>query len=150
MALQFKLEKCHSCNDFSRNILHKIFCTDLKKNQNCLLGFYPTKAEKILKGNLDSIPSPSPSVKIQIMGGKFAWVVKAKHCWVFSINFWKQSLLKITSNVLPYNTSSKLSHPYIFFFLLQVFSNILLLVMESHIISIYLDHFTCLFNFPWI
>ena len=29
-----------------------------------------SKVEKILKGCLDSIPSPSPSVKIQIMGGK--------------------------------------------------------------------------------
>ena len=29
-----------------------------------------SKVEKILKGSLDSIPSPSPSVKIQIMGGK--------------------------------------------------------------------------------
>ena len=28
------------------------------------------KVEKILKGNLDSIPSPLPSVKIQIMGRK--------------------------------------------------------------------------------
>ena len=28
------------------------------------------KVEKILKGSLDSIPSPSPSVKIQIMGRK--------------------------------------------------------------------------------
>ena len=28
------------------------------------------KVEKILKGSLDSIPSPSPSVKIKIMGGK--------------------------------------------------------------------------------
>ena len=28
------------------------------------------KVEKILKDRLDSIPSPSPSVKIQIMGGK--------------------------------------------------------------------------------
>ena len=28
------------------------------------------KVEKILKGSLDSIPSPSPLVKIQIMGGK--------------------------------------------------------------------------------
>ena len=28
------------------------------------------KVEKILKGSLDSIPSPSTSVKIQIMGGK--------------------------------------------------------------------------------
>ena len=30
----------------------------------------PIKVEKSLKGSLDSIPSPSPSVKIQIMGGK--------------------------------------------------------------------------------
>jgi hypothetical protein len=28
------------------------------------------KVEKILKGSLDSIPSPSPSVKIQIMRRK--------------------------------------------------------------------------------
>ena len=28
-----------------------------------------SKVEKILKGGLDSIPSPSPSVKIQIIGG---------------------------------------------------------------------------------
>ena len=28
------------------------------------------KVEKILKGSLDWIPSPSPLVKIQIMGGK--------------------------------------------------------------------------------
>ena len=28
------------------------------------------KVENILKGSLDSIPSPSPSLKIQIMGGK--------------------------------------------------------------------------------
>ena len=30
------------------------------------------KVENILKGSLFSIPSPSPSVKIQIMAGKFA------------------------------------------------------------------------------
>ena len=36
-----------------------------------------TKVEKILKGSLDSNSSPSPSVKIQIMGWKGA---KAKHC----------------------------------------------------------------------
>ena len=28
------------------------------------------KAKNILEGNLDLIPSPSPSVKIHIMGGK--------------------------------------------------------------------------------
>ena len=36
------------------------------------------KVEKILKGNLDLIPSPSPSVKIQIMGGKVCWRCKGK------------------------------------------------------------------------
>ena len=44
------------------------------------------KVEKILKGSLDSISSPS--VKIQIMGaGKFARGKKAKHCWVLLTNF---------------------------------------------------------------
>ena len=35
--------------------------TDLKN-------YFGFKVEKILKGSLDLIPSPSPSVKIQIMG----------------------------------------------------------------------------------
>ena len=35
------------------------------------VGFFRfTKVEKILEGSLDSIQSPSPSVKIQVMGGK--------------------------------------------------------------------------------
>ena len=36
------------------------------------------KAEKILKYSLDLIPSPSPSVKIQIMGGKVCLRCKGK------------------------------------------------------------------------
>ena len=36
------------------------------------------KVEKILKGSLDSISSPSPSVKIQIMGGKVCLRCKGK------------------------------------------------------------------------
>ena len=36
------------------------------------------KVEKILKGSLDSIPSPSPSAKIQIMGGKVCFRCKGK------------------------------------------------------------------------
>ena len=32
--------------------------------------FYEGKVENILKGSLNSIQSPSPSVEIQIMGGK--------------------------------------------------------------------------------
>ena len=49
------------------------------------------KIENILKDSLDSIPSPSPSMKIQnyVM---FAWGVKAKHCWLLSSNFWKNKV----------------------------------------------------------
>ena len=36
------------------------------------------KVEKFLKGSLDSITSPSPSVKIQIMGGKGCFRCKGK------------------------------------------------------------------------
>ena len=36
------------------------------------------KVKKILKGSLDSISSPSPSVKIQIMGGKVCLRCKGK------------------------------------------------------------------------
>ena len=36
------------------------------------------KVEKILKGSLDSIPSPSPSVKIQIIDGKVCLRFKCK------------------------------------------------------------------------
>ena len=42
------------------------------------------KVENISEDSLDLIPSPSLSVKIQIMGGKG---VKTKHCWVLSTNF---------------------------------------------------------------
>ena len=41
------------------------------------------KVKKIYEDSLDSMPSPSPSVKIQIIGGKG---VKAKHCWALSTN----------------------------------------------------------------
>ena len=36
------------------------------------------KVEKIVKGNLDSIPSPSPSSKIQILSGKVCLECKGK------------------------------------------------------------------------
>ena len=36
------------------------------------------KVEKILKGSLDSIPSPSPSVKIKMLGGNFCLRCKGK------------------------------------------------------------------------
>ena len=46
------------------------------------------KAEKILKGSLNSIPSPSPS-----LNSNYGWesllevYILAKHCWVLSTNF---------------------------------------------------------------
>ena len=39
---------------------------------------FSSKVEKILKGSLDLIPSPSPSVKIQIMGRKVCLSCKGK------------------------------------------------------------------------
>ena len=56
------------------------------------------KVEKISKGSLDSIPSPSPSVKIQIMGGKVCHMCKGK------------TLLVIVNKVLK--TKSLLTSPY--------------------------------------
>ena len=45
------------------------FCEQMIKIE-CLF-----KVEKILKGSLDSPPSPLPSVKIQIMGGKVCFLI---------------------------------------------------------------------------
>ena len=44
----------------------------------CVSNFFYGKVEKILKGSLDLIPSPSPSVIIQIMGGKVSLRCKGK------------------------------------------------------------------------
>ena len=59
--------------------------------------------EQILQGNLDSIPSPSSSAKIQIMGGKVFLKCKAKTLLVIVNKLSKtKSLLTSPSNVLPY------------------------------------------------
>ena len=47
-------------------------------DQYGFLLFFRIKVEKILKGSLDLIPSPSPSIKIQIMGGKVCLRCKGK------------------------------------------------------------------------
>ena len=61
------------------------------------------KVEKILKGSLDWIPSPSPSVKIQIMGGKVCLRCKGKTLLGVVNKLLKtKSLLTSPSNVLPY------------------------------------------------
>ena len=48
-----------------------------KLTLKCLLTYVP-KVEKILKVSLYSIPSPLPSVKIQIMGEKVCLMCKGK------------------------------------------------------------------------
>ena len=59
------------------------------------------KVEKILKGSLDSIPSPS--VKIQIIGGKVCLGCKAKTLMGIVNKLLKaKSLVTSASNVLPY------------------------------------------------
>ena len=61
------------------------------------------KVEKISKGSLDLIPSPSPSVKIQIMGGKVCLMCKGKTLLRIVNKLLKtKSLLTSPSNVLPY------------------------------------------------
>ena len=82
----------------------------LNKNFLCIY-FYSSsnelelifKVENILKGSLDLIPSPSPSVKIQIMGGKVCLRYKGKTL-LGDVNklFVFKSLLTTPSNVLPY------------------------------------------------
>ena len=60
------------------------------------------KVEKILKSSLDSIPSPSPSVKIQIMGGKVYLRCKGKTLLGIVNKLLKtKSLLTSPNNVLP-------------------------------------------------
>ena len=60
------------------------------------------KVEKILKGSLDSIPSPSPSVKFQIMRRKVSLRYSGKTL-LGDVNklFVFKSLLTMTSKVLP-------------------------------------------------
>ena len=60
------------------------------------------KVEKILKGSLDSITSPSPSVKTQIMGGKICLRYKGKTLLGVVNKLLKtKSLLTTPINVLP-------------------------------------------------
>ena len=67
------------------------------------VGMCICKVGNILKGSLDSIPSPSSSVKIQIMGGKVHLRCKSKTLLgIVNKPFVFKSLLTSPSNVLPY------------------------------------------------
>ena len=83
-----------------------IICLSTKVRWTYRVGgkiYFYFKVEKILKGSLDSIPSPSPSAKIQIMGGKVFLRCKGKSLLVIFNKLLKtKSLLTSPSNVLPY------------------------------------------------
>ena len=69
--------------------------------RNNLPTYFLNKAEKILKGSLDLIPTPSSLVKIQIMGGKLCLRCKGKTLQG-DVNklFVFKSLLTMPSNVM--------------------------------------------------
>ena len=60
-----------------------------------------SKVAHILKGILDSILSPSPSVKIQIMGGKVCLRCKGKTLLGIVTKLLKTKCLLTLGNVLP-------------------------------------------------
>ena len=71
---------------------------DYCKGEKCYL-----KVENISKGSPDSIPSPSPSVKIQIMGVKVCLRCKDKTLLGVVNKLLKtKSLMTSPSNVLPH------------------------------------------------
>ena len=72
-----------------------------KSEKSLSTGKLVSKVEKILKGSLDLIPSPSSSVKIQIMGGKVCLMCKGKTLLLLKTKI----LLTSPSNVLPYYPS---------------------------------------------
>ena len=70
---------------------------------------HQVKVEKTLKGSLDLISPPLPSVKIQIIGRKVYLRRKQKHFWALSTNFWKQKGSWHHPAMFCLITSSKLS-----------------------------------------
>ena len=85
------------------------------------------KVEKILKCSLDSIPSHSPSVKIQILVWRVGWVEKAKHWWALKTNFWKRKICSHHPAMFCLIISSKLSRQWFKFSL-----NVIVKVMGSN------------------
>ena len=78
------------------------------------------KVENILKGSLDSIQTPSPSEKIQIMARKVCLMCKGKTLQdIVNKLLRTKSLLTSPSNALPYYCLNKLSRLW-FVFLLKV------------------------------
>ena len=63
---------------FTKRLKEALRIIQEKKNNDEVSAEFLDKVEKILKGSLGLIPSPLPSVKIQIMGGKVCLRCKGK------------------------------------------------------------------------
>ena len=100
-ALTMEIDELKKAIDEGRFVSK--FLLGSKQVQNTSVVMFWLKIEKIFKGSLDSIPSPSPSFKIQIMGGKVCLRCTGKTLLgVVNILFVFKSLLTSPSNVLPY------------------------------------------------
>ena len=90
-----------------QRVIHKCLCMNLVliliKNIKPMPSMSNIKVKNILKCSLDSIQSPSPSVKIQIMDGKVCFSCKGKTLLgVVNKLLETKSLLTLPNNVLPY------------------------------------------------
>jgi hypothetical protein len=83
----------------------------LRRRKSCWCYSCYNKVEKNLKGSLDSIPSPSTSVKIQIMGGKVCLRCKGKTLLGFVNRLLKKKVCWYHPAMFCLITSCKLSHP---------------------------------------
>ena len=73
---------------------------------------YEVKVENTLKVALILSHHLHIQWKFKLWSGKFAWVVKAKHCWALSTNFWKQKVCWHYPAMFCLITSSKISRPW--------------------------------------
>ena len=98
--LFYRILLCSKVMRVGRDTSFDSFIQNISKNQN----------KKYLKGSLDLIPSPSPSVKIQIMGGKVCLRCKGKTLLGFVNKLLKtKSLLTSPSNVFALLSQVKFS-----------------------------------------
>ena len=87
---------------FLNSVTNRTFLSNQLFNIWFLQFLISNKVEKILKGSLDLIPSPSPSVKIDIMGRKVCLRCKGKTLLGIVNKLFEFKGLATPSNVLPF------------------------------------------------
>ena len=102
------LAMCSSLKNAKKKVFFRWFHV-FNRTIQCICNHSLRKVEMILKDSLDSIPSTSPSVKIQIMGGKVCLRCKGKTLLGIVNKLLKiKRLLTMSSNNLP----SELKHTF--------------------------------------